>query len=195
VTPEVLEPKRLPEGLAVFRRSLGYVGAVELVITVVCFTAAVVINSIQIFLRYAFETSIWWAQEISLLWMMIAYFIGISCVFRLRQYIVIDFFVDRFSPHNQLILYFLAQVLTVVFCVVVLIQGFNNWSNLWTTYTVILHLPELFWALPFFIASASMIVTSVYYTLAVWDAHKRRPGTVLIELEKEVHVHPELARR
>jgi TRAP-type C4-dicarboxylate transport system permease small subunit len=195
MTYESLDSEGLPQGLAVFRRVLGYVGVVELVIAVGCFTAAVMLNSIQIFLRYAFETSIWWAQEISLLWMMFAYFIGVSCVFRLRHYVVIDFFFNRFSPRNQLFLYFIAQVLTVVFCAVVLVQVFNTRSDLLTTYTVILHLPEFYWALPLFVASVSMILTSIYYTLAVWSVYRRQPSAELIDLEREINVHPKLALR
>ena len=76
----------LPKGLAIFRQALRYVGRVELAVAVMSFTAVVVLNLTQITLRL-FDSSIWWAQEVSLLLAMIAYFIGVSCVFRLRQFV------------------------------------------------------------------------------------------------------------
>ena len=195
MTPQSERRYRLPGGLAAFRRTLGYVGVVELYAAVISFTAAVILNLIQIFLRFAFEGSIWWAQEISLLLMMIAYYIGISCIFRLRHYVVIHFFVERLSPRKQVFFYLFAQVLTIVFCSIVLYKGVINTPQLLTTYSVILHYPEFYWTLPLLLASASMIATTVYYGLAVLNASAHLPGAALPEIEDEVQVHRELAIR
>jgi C4-dicarboxylate transporter DctQ subunit len=186
---------QLPQGLAVFRRTLRWVGSVELCIAVTAFSAAVGLNLIQISLRYAFSTSIWWAQEVSLLMIMIAYYIGISCVFRMRHYVIIHFLVERFPLRTQLYLYYFAQLLTIVFCLVVLIWGINVVPELLTTYSVIMHLPILYWTLPLLVASASMIVTTFYYSWAVWNAAARIPGASLASLEADVLVDEELHER
>lgn len=186
---------QLPQGLAVFRRTLRWVGAAELCIAVTAFSAAVVLNLIQISLRYAFSTSIWWAQEVSLLMIMIAYYIGISCVFRMRHYVIIHFFVERFPLRTQLYLYYFAQLLTIVFCSVVLIEGIRIVPEVWTTYTVIMHLPTFYWTLPLLLASASMTVTTFYYSWAVWNAATRIPGATLASLEADVLVDKELHER
>lgn len=182
----------LPRGLAVFRQALRWVGVVELTIAVAAFSSTVALNIIQISLRYAFDTSIWWAQEVSLLLMMIAYYIGISCVFRARHYVIIHFLVERFSHRTQLYLYYFAQLLTIVFCSVVLFESISIVEEFLTTYTVIMHLPIFYWTLPLMVASASMIVTSVYYTWAVSNVAPRIPGATLASLEAEVFVDKEL---
>jgi TRAP-type C4-dicarboxylate transport system permease small subunit len=177
-----------PHGLAVFRRALRWVGVVELTIAVTAFSSAVGLNIIQISLRYAFDTSIWWAQEISLLMMMVAYYVGISCVFRARNYVIIHFLAERFSLRTQLYLYYFAQLLTIVFCSVVLFESIGVTEELLTTYTVIMHLPIFYWTFPLMVASASMIATSIYYFWAVWNAAGRIPGATLPSLEAEVFV-------
>lgn len=182
---------QLPQGLSVFRRALRWVGAVELTIAVVAFSSAVVLNIIQISLRYAFDTSIWWAQEVSLLMIMIAYYIGISCVFRMRYYVIIHFLVERFPLRTQLYLYYFAQLLTIVFCSVVLFESIGVTEELLTTYTVIMHLPIFYWTLPLMVASASIIVTSIYYFWALWNVAARIPGATIASLEAEVFVDKE----
>jgi TRAP-type C4-dicarboxylate transport system permease small subunit len=179
---------QLPQGLSVFRRALRWVGAVELTIAVVAFSSAVALNIIQISLRYAFDTSIWWAQEVSLLMIMVAYYIGISCVFRMRHYVIIHFLVERFSLRTQLYLYYFAQLLTIVFCSVVLFESIGVTEELLTTYTVIMHLPIFYWTLPLMVASASIIVTSIYYFWAMWNVATRIPGATIASLEAEVFV-------
>jgi TRAP-type C4-dicarboxylate transport system permease small subunit len=187
----ISEQSRQPRGLVIFRQALRKLGTLELSIAVVAFAAAVVLNFTQIGLRYSFEKSIWWAQEISLLLMMIAYFFGISCVFRSRQYVDLHFVVERFPPRIQIYLYYVAQLLTTVFCLIVLVYGIHLAPDRLTTYTVILHLPEFFWMLPLLFASTSMIITSLYFTLAVWKAAGRRPGVPLVDLEVTVLVKAE----
>lgn len=184
---------QLPKGLAIFRQALRYVGRVELAVAVMSFTAVVVLNLTQITLRL-FDSSIWWAQEVSLLLAMIAYFIGISCVFRLRQFVVINFFVQRFSLRTQVGLYVLAQVLTIGFCATVFNVASDTIPRLMRTYSVILHLPMAYWTLTLMVASASMIITSLYFGLAVIAAARRMPGAGLDELEGDVGLGRELAR-
>ncbi len=182
-----------PKGLAIFRQALRYVGRVELAVAVMSFTAVVVLNLTQITLRL-FDSSIWWAQEVSLLLAMIAYFIGVSCVFRLRQFVVINFFVQRFSLRTQVGLYVLAQVLTIGFCATVFNVASDTIPRLMRTYSVILHLPMAYWTLTLMVASASMIITSLYFGLAVIAAARRMPGAGLDELEGDVGLGRELAR-
>lgn len=182
----------LTRGLALFRRTMRWVGVVELCIAVTSFSAVVGLNIIQISLRYAFSKSIWWAQEVSLLMIMIAYYLGISCVFRARQYIIIHFLVERFPLKIQLCFYYFAQLLTIVFCLVVVVEGIGVVPELLTTYTVIMHLPVFYWTLPLLLASASMIVTTFYYSWAIGNAAARLPGATLASLESEVLVDKEL---
>lgn len=175
----------LPRGLAVFRRTLRAVGHAELAVAVAAFVAVVVLNVIQVTLR-AFETSIFWVQEVSQLLALVAYFIGASSLFRSRHYIIIEFLVQRLGPALQRQIYFLAQLLAIVFCAIIVIESIQEVPLLLTNYSVILHLPKLYSHLPLIVGSASIVVTSVYYGLAVWTCGRRRPDLGVADLEKLV---------
>lgn len=161
---------------------------VELILAVAAFTAVVLVNIVQITLRYGFDSSIFWVQEISQLLMLVAYLIGASCVFRVRHYVIVEFLVERLAPHRQLYAYALAQGLTLLFCATILVEALAELPRLMTAYTVILHLPKAYAYLPLVIASASMIVTTAYYGLAVWRMAARSPGQPVAELEAMVHL-------
>jgi TRAP-type C4-dicarboxylate transport system permease small subunit len=157
-------------------------------LAVTAFTAVVLINIVQITLRYGFDSSIFWVQEISQLLMLLAYFVGASCVFRARHYVIVELLVERLAPRRQLHVYALAQALTALFCVVVLAEALAELPRLMTAYTVILHLPKAYAHLPLVIASASMVLTTLYYGLAVWSLAVRSPGRSVAELEARVHL-------
>ena len=106
----------LTEDLAGLRRILAWVGIAELWLAVAAFAAVVLLTIVQVGLRYFFEGSLWWAQEVSQMMILVAYFQGIAYAFKTRQYIVINFLAERLSPAAQLYCYLFAQVLVVVFC-------------------------------------------------------------------------------
>ena len=105
--------------LAGLRRVLALVGIAELWLAVAAFAAVVLLTIVQVGLRYFFEGSLWWAQEVSQMMILVAYFQGIAYAFKTRQYIVINFLADRLSRAAQLCCYLFAQLLVVVFCGVV----------------------------------------------------------------------------
>ena len=175
----------LPQGLAVFRQILRTVGHVELAVAVAAFVAVVLLNVIQVTLR-AFDTSIFWVQEISQLLGLVAYFIGASSLFRSRHYIIVELLVQRLAPALQRHIYFLAQLLAIVFCAIIVVESIQEVPLLLTNYSVILHWPKLYSHLPLIVGSASIVVTSVYYGLAVWTCGRRRPDMAVADLEKLV---------
>ncbi len=192
---QVLKERSLPKDLALYRQVLKHLGRIEMVVALIGFCATVILNCIQIALRWGFDKSIWWVQEVSLLMMMIAYFIGISCVYRMRHEVIIRFLVDRLPVRVQFYFYYVAEVMTIVFCSVVLVSGISDVPGLLTTYTVIMHLPEFYWTLPLLVASASMILTSVYYLSAMWTSSKPSQGKEIEAFESEILIDKEIFRR
>ena len=178
---------RYGRGLAAARRALGLLGRVEFGVAVACFTAAVLLNVVQIALRYLFATSIWWVQEISLLLMLVAYFVGTSCVYRTRQYVIISFVVDRLPLRIQSHLYVLTQLLILGFFALLGWQLIGMLPHMARTRTVILRMPQYYMALPLLYASLSILLTSIYYTLA-FARSSRGPGTSLDAIEAPVRV-------
>ena len=171
--------------LAGFRRVLAYVGIAELWLAVAAFAAVVLLTIVQVALRYFFETSLWWAQEVSQMMILVAYFQGIAYAFKTRQYIVINFLAERLSPAAQLYCYLFAQLLVVVFCGVVLVEGTAILPRQYLMLTYILHIPRMYLGLPLLFAAVSMIATSVYYALVVWRAARREPGAAPPDIEAQ----------
>ena len=171
--------------LAGLRRVLALVGIAELWLAVAAFAAVVLLTIVQVGLRYFFEGSLWWAQEVSQMMILVAYFQGIAYAFKTRQYIVIDFLAGRLSPAAQLYCYLFAQLLVVVFCGVVLIEGTAILPRQYLMLTYILHIPRMYLGLPLLFAAVSMIATSVYYALVVWRAARREPGAAPPDIEAQ----------
>ena len=174
---------RQTEGLARYRRALGLVGTVELWLALVAFTAVVCLTIVQVTLRYGFAGAIWWAQEVSQMMIMVAYFLGAAYVFKTRQYIVISFLFDRFPKRVQLQVYLVAQVLVIGVCGIIVFELISIAESQLSMRTVILHIPRFYGTLPLFFASVSMIATSLYYFIAVWRAAASRPEEGLDNLE------------
>ena len=173
----------LPGGLVLLRRALRAWGHVELAVAAAAFVAVVLINLAQITVRYGLEGSIFWVQEFSLLLMLVAYFVGASCVFRSRHYVIVSFFIDRVPLAWQRRAYWLAQALTVLFCLVILVETLAEAPRQMRTYSVILHFPRFYNYLPLVIASFSMIVTSLYFALAVASVGRRDPKRGIADIE------------
>ena len=169
--------------LAGFRRILALVGVAELWLAVAAFAAVVLLTIVQVGLRYFFEASLWWAQEVSQMMILVAYFQGIAYAFKTRQYIVINFLAERLSPAAQLRCYLFAQLLVIVFCGVVLLEGVAILPRQYLMLTYILHIPRMYLGLPLLFAAVSMIATSVYYALAVWRSARREPGAAAPDIE------------
>ena len=171
--------------LAGFRRVLACVGIAELWLAVAAFAAVVLLTIVQVGLRYFFEASLWWAQEVSQMMILVAYFQGIAYAFKTRQYIVINFLAERLAPAAQLYCYLFAQLLVVAFCGVVLVEGIGILPRQYLMLTYILHIPRMYLGLPLLFAAVSMVATSIYYALAVWRAARREPGRVAPDIEAQ----------
>ena len=185
------EGGRQTEGLARFRRALGRVGTVELWLALVCFTAVVCLTIVMVTLRYGFDGSIWWAQEVSQMMILVAYFLGAGYIFKTRQYIFVAFVFDRFPKRLQLYVYMLTQAMVIGFCCIVVVELIAIAESQLSHRTVILHIPRFYGTLPLFFASVSMIATSAYYAVAVWRAAAGRPEEGLHEIEAALLIsHP-----
>lgn len=182
-------------GLAAFRRALLLLGRVETAVAVAAFTAAVLLNVAQILLRYVMDLSIWWQQEVSLLLMLVAYFVGTAVVFRHRHYVVVGFLVDLFPPGLQLACYLLAQALILAFWLVVAVEVVGMAPHMMRTYTVILHIPKYMMSVPLLVAGVSIVLTTLYYALAFSRAARAAPGGTIDETERRVRIDPAGAAR
>lgn len=163
----------MQEFLARFRGVLRVIGYFELVLAVASFAAVVALNCIQIGLRMFALPSLWWVQEVSQLGSLLAYFFGISMIYKLRQDVVI-LFVHRSLPRLiQFYLFFVVHVLIALFVLLVAQQAIDIAPMQLRNRTYILNIPKFYSTLPLLIASLSMLATTIYHLIAVgWAAHK-----------------------
>jgi TRAP-type C4-dicarboxylate transport system permease small subunit len=144
------------------RRAFTFLGHIELIVAVTAFATGVFISGVQILLRYTTDVSIWWGQEASLLLMITSYFVGAAFVFRLRAYVVVDFFMGILPLRAQIYGYILAQMASLVFWTIVF------WELIWMspdalrTSTPVMRMPEFYFNLPLLYSSASIALTTAY---------------------------------
>lgn len=182
--PEMDGPT-LPPWLASGKRILVFIGRIELTLAVIAMVIVVVLSGAQAILRYTIGASLWWAQEVAQLTIVISYFFGISYLFKIRQYILIEFLSLKFSVRIQLMFYIFAQILTILFTATVFVLLMRFAPMLMQMTTPTLGLPEFLRSLPLAIASTMMVVTSIYYlAFGIWALVTAVPGTSLDEIEE-----------
>ena len=172
--------------LAVSRRGLYWIGRAELLLAIVAFAGVALLTAYQVVLRYGFGGSLWWAQEVAQLAMLIAYFQGIAYVYKANQDIVILFIAQRLPAHWQRPLYLAIQALIAAFCVTVAVQGLLLAPNQLRFKTYILNIPKFYSTLPLIIASLSMAATAIYFALAAqarWRGDADAPDLEQLEAE------------
>jgi TRAP-type C4-dicarboxylate transport system permease small subunit len=175
-----------PPALAALRRGLAWLGRVELTLAVVAFAAVAALAIWQVILRYGFAGSIWWAQEVSQLAMLVAYFLGIAYVAKANQDIVVQFVVAGLPRRWRLRLYVAIQALIVAFCLVVAVTGALLAPQQLRFRTYILNIPRFYSTLPLILASLSMAATAAYFCLAAW--RRRDEDADLDRVEEELTI-------
>lgn len=159
----------LPSWLETGRRILLLIGRTELFLAATALSIVAIVSGAQAILRYTIGASLWWAQEVAQLTIILSYFFGVSYLFKIRQYILIEFVSMMMSIRIQLVLYIIAQILTIIFTGTVLVLLIRYAPALMRQTTPSLGLPEFIRSVPLAIASAMMVLTSIYYlAFGVW---------------------------
>jgi TRAP-type C4-dicarboxylate transport system permease small subunit len=167
-----------------FRKVLAAIGFVELWVAMAAFVFVITLTMVQVLYRYALAGSIWWAQEIAQLGMLIAYFFGISYVYKAKQDIVVGFLLNRLSRPVQARLAIFGQLLIAGFCLLLVVTGLELAPAQLVFFTYILNIPRFYSTLPLIVASASMALTAIYYAVVAWQS--RNESTEAAEkLERE----------
>jgi TRAP-type C4-dicarboxylate transport system permease small subunit len=170
--------------MAAFRKVLAAIGLVELWIALVAFVFVVVLTMIQVGYRYLLAGSIWWAQEISQLAMLIAYFLGIAYVYKAKNDIIVGFLLKRLSRDAQVFFALIGQIMVAAFCFLLVITGLELAPSQLVFFTYILNIPRFYSTLPLIVGSASMGVTAIYYAIVAWDSRHARTSQETEEHER-----------
>lgn len=178
-------PPRLPRSLERARRILAVIGRVELAFAIVALVVVVVLSGAQALLRYAFGTSLWWAQEVSGTLMLFGYFLGASYIFKTRQYILIEFLSQQMPLVVQRVLYLFAQVAAIVFAGALAWLTFQFAPTLLGMRSPVLGLSGILTGIPVGLAAAMITLTSLYYlAFGLWVFGQSGAGDTLAEIEE-----------
>jgi TRAP-type C4-dicarboxylate transport system permease small subunit len=182
----------MPRLLSGFRAVLRLLGRAELAFAAASFAFVVALNCVQIGLRMFTPWSLWWTQEVSQLSSLIAYFFGISMIYKLQQDVVIIFIYRNLPKQIQFYLFFMIQVLVALFVCLVAQQAIDLAPMQLHNRTYILNIPRFYSTLPLLISSVSMLATTIYYLIAVaWQARMTGERDIQ-QLERAVRIFPKL---
>ena len=172
--------------MSTFRKALAAVAFVELWVAMTAFVFVIVLTMVQVGYRYLLSGSIWWAQEIAQLAMLVAYFLGIAYVYKAKQDIIVGFLVRRLPRRIQVALAIFAQIVIAAFCIVLVLTGLDLAPSQLVFFTYILNIPRFYSTLPLIVASASMAVTAIYYAIVAWQS--RHAGAEEAEEAERKHL-------
>lgn len=109
---------------ASLRRKLGrfieVIVRVETIFTMISLGVMGIINMMEIFLRTLFSTSLMWVEPLTLLLFSWLTFIGAAVVFYHKEYIVVNFFVDRFLSRYKKPILLVANLGVMIFALFIL---------------------------------------------------------------------------
>jgi len=144
------------------------IAAVILSLVIICF-----LTGAAIVLRYGFDASLLWGEEVSLLLMKIMIFLGAAAIYKGRAFICVGLVFDAVPGAVQYLLSVLAWIAAMVFAAVVVWQGILLYPTQINVRTYLLELPKFYFTVPLIFGAASIFLTSAYY--AAYTAIHSRP--------------------
>ena len=149
---------------------------VEIGITVTIMISITALNGAEILSRYVFGKSIYWAQEMTLFLAMWMVFFGAGVLFKRKHYIVINFFMDRFSRRKQYLMFLFVNFLMLTFLVFLITSSVQLEIHQSNFRSMGLHIPVNFFIMPISVGSISIFLTTID---ALLDAIEQQNGVQL----------------
>ena len=115
------------------KKALKTLDKVEESLLVLMFVAMVSIIFFQVIMRYVFNNSLSWSEELGKFLFVWLSWIGISIGHRRREHIKITLLVDRLSPTAKRITEIISELILIVICGVTMIYGVRMLGIQWTT--------------------------------------------------------------
>lgn len=149
---------------------------VEIGISVTIMILITALNGAEILSRYVFGKSIYWAQEMTLFLAMWMVFFGAGVLFKRKNYIVINFFMDFFSKKKQYIMFLFVNLLMLTFLVFLITSSIRLEIHQSNFRSMGLHIPVNFFIMPISVGSFSIFLTTID---ALLDAIEKQNGVQL----------------
>ena len=120
-----------------------------------------------------------------------AYFFGISYVYKSKQYLVIDVLFEKFNDRVKVVLFVISQILTILFCMMLFVELLGIAPGQLRMKTYILRFPQFYSSIPLLIASASMVLTSIYYLIKILtEFNQSHPSISFKKIEESINLYP-----
>jgi len=149
---------------------------VEIAVSVTIMVTITALNGAEILSRYVFGKSIYWAQEMTLFLAMWMVFFGAGVLFKRKHYIVINFFMDRFSRKKQYLMFLFVNFLMLTFLVFLITSSIRLEILQSNFKSMGLHIPVNFFIMPISVGCVSIFLTTVD---ALLDAIEQQNGVQL----------------
>lgn len=166
--------------LAVYKRVLDRIGAVEQAVGMALILLIVTAITVQVFTRYALGRPIAWVEEsatYAFIWMV---FVGASLGLKRGRHILITTFGSHLPSRITAAMRMLVWGLVLVMLVVMVDQGMRvmGIEGRSTTISLPIELPRSwFYSLPLTLSAASMTLTAIYLLLQELSLLTRRPAS------------------
>lgn len=167
--------------MRVFRRALAALGVAELLVSAAALVAISALNAAGVVMRYGFNSSIVWAEEISLLLMNVMVFLGAAVMYKARAYVVLEFFFRKLPGALQHWLTVATWALAFAFAAIAAGYGISLYPLQINTTSYLLELPRFYATVPLIVGAASIACVSAYYFLLA--LRRGEPGSILPAIE------------
>jgi TRAP-type C4-dicarboxylate transport system permease small subunit len=171
--------------------ALRVLGFVELAVCAGAFLFTCIIVSTNVLLRYGFNSSLVWSEEVALLSTNIFVFLGAAVILKAKADVSVTFVVGKLSPRAAAYLEFLTYAAAAIFFATMLVQAIALWPLQRNTTTFILDISRFWFTLPLVWASASMLLTSIAFAADVLKSIRRRRHDVVCAPYLPMPVEPE----
>jgi TRAP-type C4-dicarboxylate transport system permease small subunit len=143
-------------------RVLRAVGHAELAVAIAAFLATCGVVGANALLRYAFNSSLVWSEEVALLATNVFVFVGAAVIMKARADIAVSLVLARLRPAPRTLVRIATQLATVAFFGCLLAAALSLWPLQRNSTTLILDINRYWFTLPLAWAALSMLVTGVY---------------------------------
>lgn len=160
MTPEP-DPTARPE--SGFGRALRLLGTFELAIAAAAFLVVCVVVSANALLRFGFNSSIVWSEEVALLATSVFVFVGAAVILKANADVAVVFLVEKLSPGGRTVALLAIYTGASAFFATLLWQSIALWPLQRNTSTFILDISRFWFTVPLIWGAASMLLTSILF--------------------------------
>ena len=144
---------------------LRYLGIAELVVAAGAFLVVCIVVSVNALLRYGFNSSIVWSEEVAMLATNVFVFLGAAVILKANADVAVTFMMEKLSARARSFTVFAIYLAAAAFFAALLWQAIALWPLQATTSTFILDISRFWFTVPLVWAAASMLLTSAIFAL------------------------------